>query len=180
MYSHPLCAGHDVRENFDHSARARDLLGDIVAVFGSYLDYRQPTPAPIAAVQLGHCQSYIKSIEDASTQSFGQLIGDGCYAIKHLHNGVDDELCWQSYDAMLCSAGAAINCVQAVCEEGSTCCGAFSCCRPPGHHAGEKEACGFCLANNAVIAAVYAREVHEVGRVAILDFDVHDGNGEHV
>ncbi len=54
---------------------------------------------------------------------------------------------------------------------------AFVACRPPGHHAGIEQAMGFCLFNNISIGARYAQEKHGLGRVAIVDFDVHHGNG---
>ncbi len=54
---------------------------------------------------------------------------------------------------------------------------AFSASRPPGHHAERERAMGFCFFNNAAIAARYAQAVHGIGRVAIVDFDVHHGNG---
>jgi acetoin utilization deacetylase AcuC-like enzyme len=54
---------------------------------------------------------------------------------------------------------------------------AFVACRPPGHHAGAEQAMGFCLFNNISIGARYAQEKHGLNRVAIVDFDVHHGNG---
>ena len=54
---------------------------------------------------------------------------------------------------------------------------AFSAMRPPGHHAEPDKAMGFCLFSNAAIAAEYARDRHGLERVAVLDFDVHHGNG---
>lgn len=54
---------------------------------------------------------------------------------------------------------------------------AFCCVRPPGHHAERNMACGFCFLNNAGIAARYAQERYGVKKVAVLDFDVHHGNG---
>ncbi|KZM51483.1 histone deacetylase family protein [Labrenzia sp. OB1] len=54
---------------------------------------------------------------------------------------------------------------------------AFSASRPPGHHAEKDRTMGFCFFNNAAVAARHARTVHGIGRVAIVDFDVHHGNG---
>ena len=64
--------------------------------------------------------------------------------------------------------------VDFVCGDGQR---AFCPVRPPGHHAEPNKAMGFCLFNNVAVAAVYAREKHKLNRVAILDFDVHHGNG---
>lgn len=54
---------------------------------------------------------------------------------------------------------------------------AFCCVRPPGHHAERNRACGFCFFNNAAIGARYAQEKYDVKKVAVIDFDVHHGNG---
>ncbi len=80
-----------------------------------------------------------------------------------------------SGEAALRAAGAAIAAVDAVMAgEDST---AFCAVRPPGHHAEPARGMGFCLFNNVAIAALHARAAHHVGRVAIVDFDVHHGNG---
>jgi len=78
-------------------------------------------------------------------------------------------------NAALLSAGAAVEAVDMVMngETGA----AFCATRPPGHHAMHNKAMGFCFFNNVAIAALYAREKYQLQRVAIVDFDVHHGNG---
>lgn len=80
-----------------------------------------------------------------------------------------------SFDCALLSAGSLLNVLQSVCEGNS----ARGCAviRPPGHHAEEDEACGFCIFNNVPIAAKVALEQHGMERILILDWDVHHGNG---
>ena len=81
----------------------------------------------------------------------------------------------RSYDAALRAAGAAVDGVEAVVSGAAR--GAFALVRPPGHHAESDRAMGFCLFNNVAVAAEHARRHLGVARVAILDPDVHHGNG---
>lgn len=78
-------------------------------------------------------------------------------------------------EAALRGAGAAVAAVDAVFSGEAD--NAFCAMRPPGHHAEARRAMGFCLFNNAAIAALYARERYDAERVAVVDFDVHHGNG---
>jgi acetoin utilization deacetylase AcuC-like enzyme len=80
-----------------------------------------------------------------------------------------------SYKAALRAAGAAVAATDAVIAGSID--NAFCAIRPPGHHARPGEAMGFCLFNNVAIAARHAMESHGLKRVAIVDFDVHHGNG---
>ncbi|MEA3123214.1 MAG: hypothetical protein QOD67_233, partial [Caballeronia sp.] len=80
-----------------------------------------------------------------------------------------------SYHAALRAAGAAVAATDAVIA--GTYDNAFCSVRPPGHHAEPARAMGFCFFNNIAIAARHALEVHGLERVAIIDFDVHHGNG---
>ena len=83
----------------------------------------------------------------------------------------------RSYEAALRAAGAAVAAVNTVLAEVAAHRFAFCGMRPPGHHAERARAMGFCLFNNVAIAAAHALEEHGVERVAILDWDVHHGNG---
>ncbi|MBN8868526.1 MAG: histone deacetylase [Solirubrobacterales bacterium] len=83
----------------------------------------------------------------------------------------------QSYDVARRSAGASLVAVDAVAGPDPDLASAFAIVRPPGHHATADRAMGFCLFSNAAIAARYAREVLGIDRVAVLDWDVHHGNG---
>ena len=87
----------------------------------------------------------------------------------------DTPLSQGSFDAAICAAGGAINAVQAVMSGKVR--NAYALLRPPGHHALSNRAMGFCIFNNAVIAAHYARNVYGLERIMIVDWDVHHGNG---
>jgi acetoin utilization deacetylase AcuC-like enzyme len=80
-----------------------------------------------------------------------------------------------THDAMLRAAGGAVAAVDSVMEGWAS--AAFAAVRPPGHHAEQNRAMGFCFFNNAAIAARHARQRWGLGRVAVVDFDVHHGNG---
>lgn len=80
-----------------------------------------------------------------------------------------------SYRAALRSVGGAVRAVDMVL--GGEVQNAFSACRPPGHHAEQMQTMGFCLFGNVAIAAKYALDHHGLSRVAVVDFDVHHGNG---
>ena len=80
-----------------------------------------------------------------------------------------------SAEAALRAAGGAIHAVDLVMT--GVVPNAFAAVRPPGHHAEPSRPMGFCLFNNAAVAAQHARAVHKAARVAVLDFDVHHGNG---
>jgi acetoin utilization deacetylase AcuC-like enzyme len=81
----------------------------------------------------------------------------------------------RSYDVAVMAAGGALAAVDAVCAGPLD--RAFALVRPPGHHARRDEALGYCLFNNVALAALHARRAHGVERIAVVDWDVHAGNG---
>jgi acetoin utilization deacetylase AcuC-like enzyme len=87
----------------------------------------------------------------------------------------DTGICSESWHAAMRAVGASIQSVDMVMNEGYA--SAWGLVRPPGHHATPDRAMGFCLYNNASIAAEYARAVHNLERVMIVDYDLHHGNG---
>jgi acetoin utilization deacetylase AcuC-like enzyme len=93
------------------------------------------------------------------------------------HN--ENAICRASYNAALCAVGGVLNAIDKVMEgEVDT---AFCAVRPPGHHAEVDKAMGFCYFNNVAVGARYLQRQWDLDRVAIIDFDVHHGNGtEHI
>src|SRR6185503_4373201 len=81
----------------------------------------------------------------------------------------------QSYDVALLAAGAAVDAVERAIGASHTM--TFALVRPPGHHAERRRAMGFCVFNNVAVASLYARRRYDAERVAVVDFDVHHGNG---
>ena len=92
-----------------------------------------------------------------------------------IHLDPDTAMNPHSYHAALRAAGAVIKATDMVL--GNEVENAFCCVRPPGHHAGRARAMGFCFFNNVAVGAAHALEAHGLDRVAIVDFDVHHGNG---
>jgi acetoin utilization deacetylase AcuC-like enzyme len=88
-------------------------------------------------------------------------------------------ICPGSYDIALLAVGGILKAADAVAQR--TVSTAFCAVRPPGHHAEREHAMGFCLFNNVAVAARYVQETHGFGRVLIIDWDVHHGNGtQHI
>ncbi|SDX29854.1 Acetoin utilization deacetylase AcuC [Allochromatium warmingii] len=124
--------------------------------------------APAASIEQlarAHDRAYIQMIHDAAPQAEDVLTWiDGDTALnKH------------SLAAALHAAGAAILGVDLVMSERHH--AAFCAIRPPGHHAGRAKGSGFCIFNNVAIGALHALDAHGLERVAIIDFDVHHGDG---
>ncbi|MGB0085449.1 MAG: histone deacetylase family protein [Rhodomicrobiaceae bacterium] len=162
--THPSFLDHDT--GWGHPERADRLRAIEKAfsheIFAPLVREEAPT-ADDAAIARVHPQAYIDAIRAAAPQS-GSVHVDGDTVmspgtLKALYHGV----------------GAAIRATDAVMtgEVRNAFCGI----RPPGHHAEPEQAMGFCFFNNAAIAGQHARAVHGAERVAVVDFDVHHGNG---
>jgi acetoin utilization deacetylase AcuC-like enzyme len=120
-------------------------------------------PADEEWILRAHADSYFYAVADAAPDS-------GTHRLDE-----DTVMSPGTWRAALDAAGAACLAVGDVC--GGACARAFCAIRPPGHHALPTQAMGFCIFNNAFIAARHAQEVWGVKKVAIVDFDVHHGNG---
>jgi acetoin utilization deacetylase AcuC-like enzyme len=94
-----------------------------------------------------------------------------------IHLDPDTVLSSKSWEPTLRAVGAGLAAVDAVLDRGSGVANAFAQVRPCGHHAERERAMGFCIFNNIAIAALYAHKHRGVERVAVIDFDVHHGNG---
>jgi len=162
--THPDYLEHDT--GFSHPERPARLTAIQEAIARSPLreapvplDPRPATPDEIALI---HTSAYITSIRKLAEKGGGML-------------DYDTPLCARSYDVALLSAGAILRGVDAVLSGEVD--NAFAAVRPPGHHATPTRGMGFCLFNNVAVAARYAQRKHGVGRVLIVDWDVHHGNG---
>jgi acetoin utilization deacetylase AcuC-like enzyme len=119
--------------------------------------------ASVESIALAHPEEYVRAIEEAAPRQ-------GLVRID-----ADTSMSPGSYEAIVRGAGAAVKAVDEVMTGKAK--NAFSGMRPPGHHAERVQAMGFCFFNNAAIAARHAQRAHGAERVAIVDWDVHHGNG---
>ncbi len=127
------------------------------------LDEITPEKASKGLIQAAHTPNHFKRVEHAFEDGLDRLDPDTVVSM-------------QSFDASLFAAGGACAAVDAV-MQGSVD-NAFVAVRPPGHHATAENAMGFCLFNNVAVAARRAQNQYkEIDRVAIIDWDVHHGNG---
>ena len=153
LFSHPACLDHDPGE---FHPECPDRLRAITHILEHedffYLAREEAPRATMAQLLAAHSQSHIDHIFSLIPDGGGVVELDG-----------DTFVSRGSGEAALRAAGACRN--------------AFCSVRPPGHHAERAAAMGFCLFSNAAIGSLHARNVHGFQRVAVLDFDVHHGNG---
>lgn len=163
VITHPACLGHDPGPDHPESpARLQAVINALRSAFGDSLQWQQAQPAKYGELVRVHDAVMIQAVMAEQSEPLRALDQD-----TYSSPG--------SAEAALYAAGAAVDAVDAVMEGRAN--RVFCAVRPPGHHATASTAMGFCLFNNAAIAAAYACERHGLERVAVVDFDVHHGNG---
>ena len=164
LFTHQACLDHDPGDYHPESpARLRAVLEALDAPEFARLDRREAPEAEIDDIARVHPRRFVERMLAAVP------------AAGHVGIDADTVLSPQSGRAALRAAGATVAAVDAVVAGEAD--NAFCAVRPPGHHAEPDRAMGFCLFNNVAIGALRAREVHGLARVAVIDFDVHHGNG---
>ena len=164
LLTHPAClehlmpAGHPERPD-----RLRVIEQALEDERFQTLAREQAPRAPLEVVALAHPMDYVEAIRDAAPK-------EGL-----VHIDADTSMSPGSFEAALRGAGGAMHAVDEVMNQKAG--NAFVAIRPPGHHAETARPMGFCLFNNAAIAARYAQNRYGVERAAVVDFDVHHGNG---
>ena len=163
--THPDCARHEMGAHHPECPERLGAINDHLLVKG-LLDYMAQYDAPMATEeQLGraHASLYVRELM--------------AMAPTEGHHQVDPDTSMNAWTlpAALRAAGAAIQATDLVLAgQAST---AFCNIRPPGHHAERAAAMGFCVFNNVAVGIRHALDVHGLSRVALIDFDVHHGNG---
>ncbi|MGE5506726.1 MAG: histone deacetylase family protein [Actinomycetota bacterium] len=169
LYTHAVCLEHDTG---DYHPECADRLRAVLAALEdeSFMTL-QRVEAPHATMdQLlrAHPMSHIDHVMSVVPNSD-----------SHHHIDPDTVLSRYSGEAALRSAGSVCAAIDAIVAGQAR--NAFCAVRPPGHHAERDAAMGFCLFNNAAVGALHARDQHGFKRVAVIDFDVHHGNGtQHI
>jgi len=164
LYTHDACAEHAPGPMHpEHPARLKAIHGALEAPLFSPLDRREAPEATVEQIARVHPERFVEAILSAVPKT-GMAAIDG-----------DTFLSPGSGAAALRAAGAAVAATDAVLKGEAA--NAFCAVRPPGHHAEPEQAMGFCLFNSVAVAARHAQAVHGLARVAVIDFDVHHGNG---
>jgi acetoin utilization deacetylase AcuC-like enzyme len=164
LLTHEACLAHDPGAHHPESpARLKAVLAALGEPAFAQLARREAPRATLEQIAFVHPGDFAKRLLAVVPQQ-------GYAAID-----ADTVLSPGSGEAALRAAGACIAAVDAVMKGEAQ--NAFCAVRPPGHHAEPHHAMGFCLFNNVAIAASHARRTHKIERVAVIDFDVHHGNG---
>jgi acetoin utilization deacetylase AcuC-like enzyme len=164
LFTHPDCLEHDTGPGHPEcSDRLRAILDALAAEEFAALEWREAPLAAEEALLRVHTQRHVDMVKEAMpAKGWSALDPDTVVSVGSLQ-------------AALRAAGAITAAVDMVI--GGHADNAFCAVRPPGHHACRTGAMGFCLFNNIAIGALQARAVHGLRRIAVVDFDVHHGNG---
>jgi acetoin utilization deacetylase AcuC-like enzyme len=162
IYSHPACLAHDTGPT--HAERPERLSAVTSALHAAFpqLDWHEAPRASRGQLLRAHTPALLEQVLETRPR-------------ERIFLDADTVLSTASAEAALRAAGAVVAGVNAVLGGQTT--RAFCVVRPPGHHATTDEAMGFCLFNNIAVGALHALAAHGLERVAIVDFDVHHGNG---
>jgi len=156
---------HESRPGHPESPKRLEALFTAIREEGlrESLIFLEPYIPAMESLHAVHDPSYLEAFREAAAR------GDRHFAVR------DCSISERSYETALLAAGGVMAGIDAVLSGRSD--NVFCAVRPPGHHAGRSSAMGFCFVNNVAAGAWYARSAYGVGRIYILDWDVHHGNG---
>jgi len=165
IIGHYKCNDHNMGAHHPESPARMAAIQDQLIRSGLEYVVRQYDAKPLNKkyLALAHSQAHINHL-------FNNAPSEGLFKLDD-----DTYMNAVSLNAALYSAGAVVNAVDLVMSNELS--AAFCAVRPPGHHAEYDKSMGFCLVNNIAIGAFYALEKYALKRIAIVDFDVHHGNG---
>ena len=158
--------GHRGQGDHPESPERLDAVAEAIAARADRLEHCAPRPAEAEEILRVHRREHLERVAETARRAPARL-------------DADTYVCPESFEVALLAAGGAIDLTRRV-VRGEARCG-FAAVRPPGHHAESNRAMGFCLFNNAALAARAVQAEEGVGRILLLDFDVHHGNGtQHI
>lgn len=159
----PLFLKHETEPHPENPGRLEAIVGKIKGThIHQNLIFTEPRKATPEQIARNHDAGYIERVREAWNSGSRNL-------------DADTVISQESYEAAALAAGSGLTAVDMVVDKDVD--NAFCAVRPPGHHAEQDHAMGFCLFNNVAIAARYAIEERDLNRVFIFDWDVHHGNG---
>jgi len=166
LYTHKACLGHETPPGHPESAdRLRAILDELQDVSG--LVWAEAPLASRADLARAHTAGLIENVLTTLAARAAEE--------HYVRIDADTAMSAGSSEAALRAAGAVIAATDAVMAGRAR--NAFCAVRPPGHHAERKRAMGFCLFNNVAIGSLHLRDTYGLNRIAVIDFDVHHGNG---
>ena len=167
VYTHTDCLLKDNGYNHpERKERLESVLESIKQIKDIKIDIKEAPMADINTISLVHPKKHIEKI-------FSNIPKIGLVGVEK-EPYADTLLCANSKNAILRSCGAGIAAADNLMNKNER---AFCAVRPPGHHAETIKAMGFCFINNIAVTARYLQNKYKINKVAIIDFDVHHGNG---
>ncbi|KAB2940101.1 MAG: histone deacetylase family protein [Hyphomicrobium sp.] len=170
LLTHPSFTAHDTGPGHPERADRMRAIDKVLAheIFNGLVREEAPLRDDVEAqIRLAHPEAHLEKM---------RAVGERARERRHsTHIDGDTVVSPGTWEAALRAVGAGLAAIDAVIAGKAT--NAFCQVRPPGHHAEADRAMGFCLFSNAAIAGLYARAKHGAERIAIVDFDVHHGNG---
>lgn len=173
-FTHKDCWKHEMGPGHPECPERLDAIEDWLLATGvkDALDVREAPQAALGDIELAHDRMMIAALRGLSDRLADDIKAGGP---PYAQIDPDTSLNVHTWNAALRASGAVLAATDRVLAGEIE--NAFCAVRPPGHHACHDKAMGFCFFNNIAIAARYALERHGLQRVAIVDFDVHHGNG---
>ncbi|KQR50599.1 histone deacetylase family protein [Acidovorax sp. Leaf160] len=173
-FTHRDCWKHEMGAGHPECPARLDAIEDRLLVTGvaDALERYEAPQASLADIELAHDRMYVASLRGLTDRLVEEQQAGGP---AHAQIDTDTSINAHTWAASLRAAGAALAATDAVMAGDIE--NAFCSVRPPGHHATRGQAMGFCFFNNVAVAARYALERYQLRRVAVVDFDVHHGNG---
>jgi acetoin utilization deacetylase AcuC-like enzyme len=173
-FTHPDCRRHEMGAGHPECPERLDAIEDRLLVSGviDALDRREAPLASTSDIELAHDKLHVAAMRGLGDQLAEEMAAGGD---AYVRIDPDTAMNPHSWNAALRASGAVLAAVDSVMAGELE--NAFCAVRPPGHHACHNRAMGFCIFNNIAIGAKYALQRHGLKRVAIVDFDVHHGNG---